>query len=86
MAQAKRNHPDYYYTIRDAVITRMGPTFNQAEFRWHFPKAAGPCKVIPYTEGYLAHRRIIEGLVKAKMRRVAAKAPKEQLSLLHHMS
>ncbi|MFA9262246.1 MAG: hypothetical protein ACEQSB_02715 [Undibacterium sp.] len=78
---AKRNHPDYYYQIRDAVIALMGPAFEQAEFRRHFPKAAAPYKVIPFSDGYLAHRRIIEGLVKAKMAQVSAALPKEQLRL-----
>lgn len=78
---SKRNHPDYYYQIRDAVITLMGPTFDQSEFRKCFPRAAVPYKVIPYSDGYLAHRRIIEGLVKTKMARVSAAPLKEQLRL-----
>lgn len=77
----RRNHPNYYYEIRDAVIALMGPAFEQAEFRRHFPKAAAPHKVLPYSDGYLAHRRIIEGLVKDKMKKSSADLPKEQLQL-----
>lgn len=77
----KRNHPDYYYQIRDAAIALMGPAFSQAEFRKYFPRTAAPYKVIPYSDGYLAHRSIIEGLVKAKMKKACTALPKEQLQL-----
>ncbi len=76
-----RNHPEYYYTIRDAVIARMGPVFNVSVFQQVFPKAARPHQVIPFTDGYLAHRRIIQDLVKSKMQRTRVAVPKEQLRL-----
>jgi hypothetical protein len=78
---SQRNHPDYYYAIRDAVIARMGPVFNVSVFQKLFPKGARPHHVIPYTDGYLAHRRIIQDLVKSKMQRTLATVPKEQLRL-----
>lgn len=80
--QKLRNHSDYYYTIRDAIIAGMGPEFDRVEFRRLFPRAAIPHGVIPYTDGYLAQRRIIEGLVKAKMKRTLADTPKRQLTLI----
>lgn len=77
----KRNHPDYYYAIRDAVIALLGPQFDQDEFQKYFPKAAVPHKVIPFSDGYLAHRRIIEGLAKVRMERTSRLLPKVQLRL-----
>jgi len=77
----ERKHPEYYYTICDAIIAGMGPEFDQTTYYRLFPKAARPHQVIPYSDGYLAHRRIIERLVKAKMKRALAAVPKRQLTL-----
>lgn len=75
-------HPDYYYEIRDAIILQMGPTFNLEDFKRLFPKAARPHNVIPYTDGYLAHRRIIGRLVENKMKTRFANLPKQQTALV----
>lgn len=78
----KRSHPDYYYAIRDMIVAGMGPQFDLEKFRRLFPKAAAPHQVIPYTDGYLAHRKTIEGLVKSELRRKFANIPKTQDSLV----
>ena len=75
-------HPTHYYTIRDAIIAEMGPKFDQTTFNQRFSKAARPHNVIPFTDGYLTHRRIIGDLVRDKMRRARAAAPKDQLTLI----
>lgn len=79
---AKRNHPNYYYSIRDAIVAEMGPEFDQDVFERLFPKAGKPYRVIPWTDGYLAHRRIISGLVKSAIKERFAKTPKAQTSLI----
>lgn len=73
-----RMHPDFYYTIRDAVVAKMGPVFDEKEFGRHFIPAARPYRVAPFTPGYPAIRSIIMGLVKNKMRGRNAKVPKYQ--------
>lgn len=77
----KRNHPDYYYTIRDAVIAKMGPRFDEQEFKQLFPAVARPHNVIPYSDGYPAIRRIIMGLVKTKMRSSSQRVPTVQVPM-----
>ncbi len=80
---AKRNHPDYYYTIRDAIVAEIGPAeFDPDAFKHLFPKVARRYGVIPWTDGYLAHRRIIGGLVKSTMKQRFAAMPKTQTALI----
>lgn len=79
MAKPPRKHPPFYYTIRDIIIARSGPVFNEREFQRLFPAAARPHSVIPYSDGYPAIRRIIMSLVKARMKQARQTAPKAQL-------
>lgn len=67
MPKGKRNHPDYYYDIRDGIVLLMGTEFDENRFRGLFREAARPHKLIPFGDGYLAHLNIIRGLVKDKM-------------------
>ncbi len=78
----KRIHPNYYYIIRDTIVAKMGPEFDQNVFERLFPRVAQEYRVIPWTDGYLAHRRIIGGLVKSAMKERFAAAPKTQTSLI----
>lgn len=81
MPKSTRRHPPFYYTIRDAIIARMGPSFSEEDFKANFPSAARPHSIIPYSDGYLAIRRIIKGLVKDRMRKTRAAVPKQQEKL-----
>ncbi len=77
-----RTHPNYYYIICDLIVAKMGPEFDLKVFERLFPKVGKPYGVIPWTDGYLAHRRIIGGLVKSAIKDRFAEAPKTQASLI----
>lgn len=78
----RRAHPDYYYEIRDAIIRHMGASFNLDNFKHLFPEVARKHDIIPYTDGYLAHRETIRRLTEDKMKKQFARTPKKQVSLV----
>lgn len=65
----KRNHPDYYYTMRDEIVALMddqaGKPFDTSNFRTQFRKVAAKHNV-PATS-YLAHFEIIKRMVAEKL-------------------
>lgn len=65
----KRNHPDYYYVMRDEIVALMddqaGKPFDATNYRIQFRKVAARHH-IPSTS-YPAHFRIIQGMVSQKL-------------------
>lgn len=65
----KRNHPDYYYTMRDEIIARMddqaGQPFDASNYRTQFRKVAAKHQIS--AESYRAHFSIIQRMVAEKL-------------------
>lgn len=66
----KRNHPDYYYAMRDEILALMdgqaGQPLNETLYRKHFRTVAAKHAIPP--QSYLAHFNIIKSMVAKAIR------------------